>query len=84
MKLIPLHIRKILLGDGTSRVNKLHIAIGWQQGRKEPYYLEWKFKGDFLASRLEFKFEPEGKFVEAKSFEEDVHFKMKDRISKDI
>lgn len=73
MQELPLHLQKILLGKDTSKPNKLWLAITWQ----EKYYLEYKWVDVPIYSRLSFKFSPEADFKIAKSFEEDVHSKMK-------
>lgn len=73
METLPNNLKNILLGTGTSKPNKLWLAISWQQ----KYYLEWKWMGDPLFSRLAFKFSPNEDFKVAKSFEEDIHSKMK-------
>ena len=61
---------KVLLSADTSRLNKIHLAIGWAYFRG--WYIEWKWQGAPLRSRLLFRFHPEDIFVAAKSFDEDV------------
>jgi hypothetical protein len=73
MDVLPDKFKKVLLGFDTSKPNKLWLAISWQQ----KYYLEWKWVEEPIFSRLAFKFAPEDDFKIAKSFEEDVHSKMK-------
>ncbi len=74
---LPAHFRRALLTEQTSRINKLHLAISWKQLRG--WYVEWRWAGEgpelpygVMRSRLCFQFEPDGPFIEAKSFDEDV------------
>lgn len=73
MESLPAHFRSVLMGTDTSKPNKLWLAIAW----KSKYYLEYKWQSEPLRSRLMFKFEVNEQFKEAKSFEEDIHSKMK-------
>jgi hypothetical protein len=68
--MIPDAHRKALLSSDTSRLNKIHLAIGWAHFHR--WFIEYRWKGAFLRSRLEFRFAPEESFVQAKSFDEDV------------
>jgi len=68
--IMPTAHRKVLLSSDTSRLNKIHLVTGWTHFRG--WFCDWRWKGGFLRSRLEFCFEPGGKFFEAKSFDEDV------------
>jgi hypothetical protein len=67
---IPISSRKTLLGKYTSRQNKLHLITGWKHFHH--WYVEWKWAGDPYKSRMLFSFSPEDKWVEAKSFDEDI------------
>lgn len=72
---LPSTHRHLLMTEETSRQNKLWLAAGWQfQG----WFVEWRWAGDgpkkngLMRSRLQFRFAPEEKFVDARSFDEDV------------
>lgn len=66
--------QKILISDTISQLNKLHLAIGWSD-RGE--FIEWRWTGEPLRSRVEFQFEPNGEWHVCKSFEFDVRPKLK-------
>ena len=68
-KPIPRHMRQALVHDTISHINKLHIAIGRKSIGE---YVEYKFDGDNIRSRMLFQFEPDGLWHKAKSFELDV------------
>ena len=68
-KPIPRHMRQALVHDTISHINKLHIAIGRKSIGE---YVEYKFDGDNIRSRMLFQFEPDGSWHKAKSFELDV------------
>jgi hypothetical protein len=68
--IIPDHLRKSILSEFSSRQNKLWMVTAWQHFR--PFYIEWKWAGEAFKSRMLFQFQPNGPWVEAKSFEEDV------------
>lgn len=68
--MIPDKNRQILLGKDTSRLNKIHLAIGWTRFRG--WYIDYRWVGVFLRSRLEFQFAPDGLWYQAQSFDEDV------------
>lgn len=76
-KAIPKSWQRVLLGDGTSKCNKLWIAIGLQS---RGYYLEWQWEPGKLTGftqPVRFKFEPDGKWKDSKSYDE-KHQAMKD------
>jgi hypothetical protein len=62
--------RKALLSEYSSKQNKLHLITGWTYFKN--WYIEWKWAGDPYKSRMLFKFSPDDKWIEAKSFEEDL------------
>lgn len=62
--------RKALLGKYTSRQNKLWLAVGWKHFKQ--WYIEWKWEAEPFNSRLLFQFSPDGPWVKAESFEEDL------------
>lgn len=59
----------VLLDRRTSRPNKLALAAD-HIGRG--FFLEWRWQGEPMRSRLTFRFSPMDRFFEAKSYEEDV------------
>lgn len=70
LKLVSEEMRKVLLNDGTSKCNKVWIAVGLQD---RGYWLEWDWPLETLkgfASPVKFRFEPDGKWIESKSFDE--------------
>jgi hypothetical protein len=67
---IPISNKKVLLGKYTSRLNKLHLIIGWTHFRN--WYIEWKWAGDPYRSRMMFRFDPDDNWIQAESFEEDL------------
>lgn len=67
---IPQSARQVLMSDTTSRLNKIHLAIGWEHFNG--WFIEWKWQGQELNSRLLFRFGPDEPFVAAKSFDEDI------------
>lgn len=75
----------MLINETISRQNKLWIAIAWAQLRG--WFVEWKWAGDppslngVMHSRLCFRFEPDGPWTEAKSYDEDIRPTLK--FSKD-
>ena len=73
IKTLPESWRKILLGDNTSKQNKLWIAVT----KKDIgcYWLEWKWPA--LKENISFQFEPDGAWYLSKSFD-DVHRAMAD------
>lgn len=62
--------RRALLSKETSRQNKIWLAIAWKHFDGLP--LEWKWRGEYMRSRLCFRFGPDEPFVDAKSYDEDV------------
>lgn len=88
LKLLPEHLRKSLLSSDTSRQNKIWLAVGWKE--MSEYFIEWRWASEYMRSRLEFKFEPDGEFVKAKSYDEDIFPKLKwmdqrkNKVNKDI
>lgn len=71
MKELPKEFRKVLLSSDNSRQNKIWLATGWQT----QYYIEWKWQGQPYYSRMLFKFYPDGEYLKAKSFDEDIFIK---------
>jgi hypothetical protein len=65
----PSDLRRSLVAGLVSRQNKLWIAAGWK-GRG--WFIEWRWAGEPMRSRLLFQFEPDDKWHEAKSYDEDV------------
>ncbi len=67
-----------LLGKDGSRCNKMHLAAGWG--------FMWRWKGEgptangTMRSRMEFLID--GKWITAKSWDEDVRPKLKDGLGK--
>ncbi len=80
IKSLPKEFRHSLMSSDTSRPNKMHLFFGWTQ--LDGYWIEYKWKGEPLKSRIMFRFSPEEEFIEAKSFEEDIHVHLKDFRSK--
>lgn len=62
--------KKILLDQYTSRFNKLHLITGWKHFHN--YYIEYKWSCNPFNSRMLFQFEPDGPWIQSKSFEEDL------------
>ncbi len=62
--------RRALLSSETSRQNKLWLATAWQQC--DGIFIEWRWRGEYMNSRLCFRFGPDEAFVDAKSYDEDV------------
>jgi hypothetical protein len=67
---IPDSARKALLSKDSSRQNKLWLITGWQYFK--PWYIDWKWAGAPYNSRILFRFEPDGEWIKAESFDEDV------------
>lgn len=67
----------VLLNHETSRPNKLALFAEYQS---RGFYLERRWAGEPLRSRLCFRFSPADRFFEAKSYEEDVVPLLKDRM----
>jgi hypothetical protein len=67
--------RHALMSEETSRQNKLWLATSWAHFKG--WFIEWKWQGVPMRSRLMFRFGPNEDFVAAKSFEEDVLIKYK-------
>lgn len=70
MNPIPPHFRRSLLSRYTSRQNKLWLAIAWRHFHG--YHIEWRWDGAPNRSRMLFQFEPDGAFVRAESYEDDI------------
>ncbi len=70
IQMMPIAKRQALLSKYTSRQNKLWLVTAWKYFC--PWYVEWKWAGDPFRSRMLFQFSPDGKWVEAQSFEEDL------------
>lgn len=66
--------RKALLGSETSRRNKLALYASYVA---ESERVEYKWVGQPYESRLAFRFEGQGDFLVAKSWDEDILSKMK-------
>jgi hypothetical protein len=62
--------RQALLSKWTSRQNKLWLATTYKYF--DGWFVEWKWQGEHMHSRLCFRFGPDEPFVVAKSYEEDV------------
>ena len=62
--------RKALLSEYSSKQNKLWLIAGWQYFK--PWYFDWKWAGEPIKSRMLFRFSPDGPWIQAKSFEEDL------------
>jgi len=71
MKPLPEECRKVLLGEGTSKPNKVWIVTTKQQ--INGYYVEWKWPT--YKDQVYFKFEPDGNWIASKCFE-DVYREM--------
>ena len=67
---IPKGAREALLSKYSSRRNKMHLFIGWTHFRN--YYIDLKWEGEEFESRMLFRFSPDGPWVQAKSFDEDM------------
>lgn len=63
-----------LMSADTSRQNKLWLVTGWI---RDGWWIEWKWLGKPMASRMAFRFSPDSEFVKAKSYDEDVFTKLK-------
>jgi hypothetical protein len=68
------YLRRQLVNDTISQPNKLHIVIGH---RSRGHYIEWRWAGEELRSRMSLQFEQDGPWYEVKSFEFDVRPKLK-------
>jgi hypothetical protein len=67
---IPDAAKQALLSKYVSRLNKIHLVIGWTHFRN--WYIDWKWAGNPYRSRMLFRFSPDGNWVQAESFEEDL------------
>ena len=67
---IPDSARRALLSKYSSRRNKMHLMIGWKHFHG--WYIDLKWEGEPFESRMLFRFSPEGPWVQAKSFDEDL------------
>lgn len=65
---IPADFRRALMSSDTSRQNKMWLAASWSQR----FFVEWRWQGAPMRSRMAFRFEPGSEFAEAKSFDEDI------------
>lgn len=68
--MIPQLHRHALMSSDTSRQNKLWLATAWK--RAYPWFIEWRWAGAYMRSRLCFRFAPDEAFESAKSFDEDI------------
>jgi hypothetical protein len=68
--MIPSTNRNALMSSDTSRQNKLWLATAWAHAY--PWFLEWKWAGRYMRSRLLFRFAPGDEFQRAESFDEDI------------
>lgn len=68
--MIPADHKRALMTEHTSRQNKLWLVSGWMD--RYPWFIEWKWQGEPMRSRLLFRFGPDESFVAARSFDEDV------------
>lgn len=66
-------LRHAIVTDTISQPNKLHIIAGL---RERGYYVEYRFAGEFLRSRMSVQFEPDGEWQQVASFEFDVRPKL--------
>jgi len=66
-----------LLSSQTSRANKLALLA---EHRSLGRFVDWRWQGAPMRSRLEFRFSPRDRFFEAKSYEEDIAPLLKDRM----
>jgi hypothetical protein len=66
---IPKHFRQALITDTNSRINKIWIAIDLQH---RGYFIKWKWSSTPFNSRLLFLLDTSGKYLEAKSYDDDV------------
>ncbi len=62
--------RAALLHETSSRINKIHLAIGWAHFYGWP--IEWRWEGQPFRSRVGFRFGADGDFAPARSFDDDV------------
>lgn len=67
---IPDSARRALLSKYSSRRNKMHLVIGWKYFHN--WYIDLKWEGEEFESRMLFRFSPDGPWVQAKSFDEDM------------
>lgn len=72
---LPDELRHSLLSSDTSRQNKLWLVTGWIH---VGYDVDWMWVGEPMKSRMAFRFERDGKFIKAKSYDEDILTKLKD------
>lgn len=62
-------MRHALVHDAISQPNKLHLIAGL---RERGHFVEYRFSGDFLRTRMSVQLEPAGAWHEVKSYEFDV------------
>lgn len=74
---LPQLSRFVLLSHRTSRANKLALVADY---RARDFFVEWRWKGPALRSRLEFRFAEGNSFLSAQSYEEDIAPLLKDRM----
>lgn len=68
--MIPSTHKTALLSKFTSRQNKLWLAIGWIHRAR--WFLEYRWAGAYMRSRMQFRFEPAGEWYTADSYDEDI------------
>lgn len=62
--------RRVILSKETSRQNKIWLVTCWRYF--DGAVIEWKWRGEYMRSRMCFQFGPDEAFIEAKSYDEDV------------
>ena len=70
MNAIPSHYRTALLSRYNSRQNKIWLATGGSHFHG--LHIEYHWTGAPYRSRLQFQFEPDGEWVRAESYEDDI------------
>lgn len=81
LALCPEYLRRVLLTNGTSKCNKVHIAVGLQS---RGIWLEYDWEPETVGGfkqQVRFRFEPDGKWIESECFD-DVFQKMKESEKK--
>lgn len=68
--MIPADRRHALMSTDTSRQNKLWLATAWAHAYG--WFIEWRWAGHPMRSRLLFRFAPDDAFQPAASFDEDI------------
>lgn len=68
MRSLPTNSIFVLLNQKTSRPNKLALCAEYES---RGFFVEWRWKGAPMRSRLEIRTSPRDRFFECRSYEED-------------